>query len=131
MAARVLPVVREPVVSHALALAAPADEPLSVVNGASQWMIRQALRSSLAAYLGATRLARALGPATRPSPDGGLEILLTGTFYSDNWVRAHLYPLSLSGRCRRITVVSTYPVPAMDKVELIRPPAWLTRVAGS
>ena len=100
-------------------------------SGVSQWTTRHVFRTALAVHVAAIRLARALGPATRPAPDGGAVILLTGTFYSDNWIRSHVYPLSLSRRCRRIVVVSTYPVPAMEKVELVRPPAWLVSLTGS
>src|SRR5262249_53574735 len=32
---------------------------------------------------------------------------------------------------RRIRVVSTYPVPPIDKVEVIAPPRWLVRIAGN
>jgi glycosyltransferase involved in cell wall biosynthesis len=103
----------------------------SMLGRVKQWTIRRVFRISLAAYLATIRVARALGPATRRVPESGAEILLTGTFYSDNWIRSHVYPLSLSRRCRRILIVSTYPVPAMDKVELVRPPAWLTRAAGN
>jgi glycosyltransferase involved in cell wall biosynthesis len=76
------------------------------------------------------RVLRAIGPKTRRVPAGGAEILLTGTFYSDNWIRSHVYPLSLARGCRRVVVVATYPVPPMDKVELIQPPAWLLNIAG-
>jgi glycosyltransferase involved in cell wall biosynthesis len=95
-----------------------------------QWIVRRVFRAALLAYGALVRLLKALGPRTRPVPAEGADILLTGTFYSDNWVRSHLYPLSLAANCRRIVVVATYPVPAMEKVELVQPSRWLTRLTG-
>ena len=57
-------------------------------------------------------------------------MLLTGTFHSDNWIRAHLGPLSASSSVGRITMVATTPLPQLDKVVAIYPPRWLRRVAG-
>jgi len=75
-------------------------------------------------------LLRQLGPKRHPLPAEGCRILLTGTFYSENWAMAHLRPLSMSKQCARLSVVSIYTVPAMDKVEAIYPPTWLIRVIG-
>lgn len=95
------------------------------------WVVRQVFRGSLTAYAALVWVAHAIGGATRRVPDDGAVILLTGTFYSDNWIRSHVIPLSLAPGCRRIVIVSTYPVPIMEKVEWVRPPAWLIGVAGS
>ena len=70
-----------------------------------------------------------LGPRTR-QPSGPWHVLLTGTFHSDNWIRAHLGPLSASSSVGRITMVATTPLPQLDKVVAIYPPRWLRRVAG-
>jgi len=67
---------------------------------------------------------------TKKVGDGGCEILLTGTFYSANWIMAHLKPLTLSRYCRRVRVVTSFPIPPLDKVEVIRPPSWLIRLVG-
>jgi phenylacetate-CoA ligase len=61
----------------------------------------------------------------------GLEIMLTGRFDSDNWILAHLGPLSASKKCSRIWMVSTNPVPELPKVVAIYPPKWLIKVMGS
>lgn len=60
----------------------------------------------------------------------GCEIMLTGRFDSDNWILAHLGPLSASKECSRLWMVSTNPVPAMTKVVAIYPPKWLIKVLG-
>ena len=60
----------------------------------------------------------------------GYRILLTGRFESDNWVLAHLRPLSASERCSRLQVVTTYRLPAIHKVEAIYPPRWLVMAVG-
>lgn len=76
------------------------------------------------------RLARVVGPRRRPLPESGLEVLVTGTFFSANWVSAHLKPLAASRRCARVRVVTVHPVPALDKVEAVYPPRWLARTIG-
>lgn len=63
-------------------------------------------------------------------PDKGCEIMLTGRFDSDNWILAHLGPLSASKECSRIWMVSTNPVPSLAKVEPIYPPKWLMKMVG-
>ena len=66
----------------------------------------------------------------RPSQGTGLEILLTGTFYSENWIASHLRPLACSGKVARIRMVATSPVPTIDKVEAIYPSPALVRTVG-
>jgi len=63
-------------------------------------------------------------------PGQGCEIMLTGRFDSDNWILAHLGPLSASKGCSRLWMVSTNPVPAIPKVVAIYPPKWLMKVVG-
>jgi glycosyltransferase involved in cell wall biosynthesis len=96
---------------------------------ASRWLIHQAIRLLLAAHALALRAARFLGPGPRPVTDG-LEILLTGTFYSGNWIASHVRPLAGASRCASVRVVSTFPVPPLDKVVAIYPPRWLARALG-
>jgi len=60
----------------------------------------------------------------------GCEIMLTGRFDSDNWILAHIGPLSASKECSHLWMVSTNPVPEIPKVTAIYPPAWLARLAG-
>lgn len=76
-------------------------------------------------------VATRLGPRRRDAGEEGYEILLTGTFHSENWVLTHLKPLSLSRGCRRVKVVTAFPIPPLEKVELILPSPWLSRILGS
>jgi L-malate glycosyltransferase len=96
----------------------------------SRGLTRLGLHGLLAAHRAALRLARWVGRSPRALPEEGIELLLTGTFYSENWVRAHLEPLARARRCGRVRVVSVTPVPRLDKVEVIHPPAWLVRALG-
>jgi glycosyltransferase involved in cell wall biosynthesis len=76
------------------------------------------------------QVAKWIGPPKRQVGKEGYDVLLTGTFYSDNWVMAHVRPLAMSENCARVTIVSNYPIPRMTKVEAVYPPAWLVRTIG-
>jgi glycosyltransferase involved in cell wall biosynthesis len=81
-------------------------------------------------YVFITRLALRFSPQ-KPFPENDpLEILLTGTFFSDNWIISLLRPLALSTRCGRIRFVSTTPVPDIENVEPIYPPKRLIKLIG-
>lgn len=89
-----------------------------------------AARALLLAHAAAMRLLKPLARRPRRVAKDGAELLLTGTFHASNWIVSHLAPLVASRRCRRITVVTAYPVPPLDKVEVLSPPRWLTRLIG-
>jgi glycosyltransferase involved in cell wall biosynthesis len=74
--------------------------------------------------------ATLLGPRRKEIGEEGVDILLTGTFHSGNWILSHLRPLSLSRGCRRVRVVTHFPIPPLDKVEVIVPGARLSRLLG-
>ena len=96
------------------------------------WLVTRAqVRGFLAIYIGALRLGRILGRAKREIPPQGADILMTGTFHSDNWVRSHLKPLADSPACARLRIVATNPVPPVAGVEAIYPPAWLRSTLGN
>ena len=77
------------------------------------------------------KIAKLIGRRRREiKPGESCEILLTGRFDSDNWILAHLGPLSKSKECSRIWMVSTNPVPKLEKIEAIYPPKWLIKIAG-
>ena len=81
------------------------------------------LYSSLISAAGHFRHPRTLG-------SGPYEILLTGSFLSQNWILAHLRPLAASRACRRIRFVSCVPLPSIPKVDVISVPGWLSSVVG-
>ena len=95
----------------------------------SRWAHWQ-VRFLMAAYSMVLRAAALVGRRPRTLPPTGYDILLTGTFFSDNWVRSHLLPLAASSRCDRVRMVATTRVPLMSKVEGVYPPAWLITCAG-
>ena len=66
----------------------------------------------------------------RPLPDRPLRILLTGTFYTDNWITTHLVPLARAESVGVVYMVSLTPVPPMDGVVAIYPAAWQIRLFG-
>lgn len=95
----------------------------------SVWRI--VVRLFMRAYLIALALAGRWGPARRDTNTVEPQhVLLTGTFHSDNWIRAHLAPLADSRACRQVTMVATAPVPALAKVVGVYPPRWLCRCVG-
>ena len=104
--------------------------PASAARRVRRWVMHRALRALTLAQGWAVNLATWVGRSTRPLPAEGADILLTGTFYADNWVAAHVAPLAASQRCQRLRVVTGYRLPELAKVEWVRPPAWLSRLTG-
>lgn len=91
---------------------------------------RVAIRAFTALLSAALWLASALGRNRRPPSDQPLRVLLTGTFYSDNWLETHLRPLALSRRVGQVIMVAASPVPDMPGVEAIYPHPRLVRMLG-
>lgn len=96
----------------------------------SRFAIRCAIHGFLATYLPVLAVARLVRGRPRPIGPEGADILLTGTFHSDNWVASHIRPLAQSVHCRRIRLVAVAARPASDKVHVIAPFPWLGRLAG-
>ncbi len=96
-------------------------------NRLAAFVLRWMLRVRAATMRAATRL----GPRRREIGEEGCDILLTGTFHSANWVQSHVKPLALSRGCRRVRIVTAFPVPPLEKVEIIRPGATLSRAIGA
>lgn len=96
----------------------------------SRWGLRLSIRAMLRLYLLALRSARRIGRQPRPASPEGYETLVTLKFYSEGWASAMLRPLALSPLSSRVWVVSTSPVPAIEKVQAVYPPRWLRRIAG-
>ena len=93
-------------------------------------LTRAAIRAFVALLSAGLWLAERLGRDRKPSTGESLQVLLTGTFYSDNWLETHLRPLSLSHRIGHITMVAASPVPDIPGVEAVYPSARLVRVLG-
>jgi len=66
----------------------------------------------------------------RDVPVSGKRILLTGTFFSQNWILNHLRPLALSSRVKEVVLVSTFPIDPPPKVIVLYPPKELTKLIG-
>jgi glycosyltransferase involved in cell wall biosynthesis len=89
------------------------------------------LRIFTLGVLACLRLGRHLGrrPRCRHSAPG-CRVLLTGTFYSRNWIASHLAPLAAARGCAGVTVVSVGPVPALPAVVVRRPAPWVSSLLG-
>ena len=75
------------------------------------------------------RLAKFIRRRQKELPEK-LDILLTGTFFSDNWIKAHLTPIAKSARCGRVRFVSVRSLPAIAGVTPVQVPKWLTSLIG-
>jgi len=93
-------------------------------------LYRYCLRLIMVIFLGLLRLVDYLMPRRKNIEREGLDILLTGTFYSANWLIPHLQPLAAAKNCRRVRMVACAPVPVMAKVEPVYPPQLLCRIIG-
>jgi len=60
----------------------------------------------------------------------GLHILLTGTFYSQNWINSQLQPLALVDGIEKVTFVSTTVVSDIAGIDIVYPPKLLLRLIG-
>ncbi len=99
-------------------------------TGGRDRLVALALRCLLGAHAMIMRAATRLGPRKRQVGEEGYDILLTGTFHSANWIQSHVKPLALSRRCRRVRIVTAFPVPPIEKVEVIPPGIALSRLLG-
>jgi len=59
-----------------------------------------------------------------------MTIVLTGTFYTDNWIATHLEPLARSSRVAKVIMVASTRVPDIAKVEARYPSDRMRRVLG-
>ena len=87
-----------------------------------------AVRIGTAAHTLALRLPRRRVRA--PAAGEGFRFLLTGTFHSEAWVRAHVAPLAAAKACSLVRIVSNDPVPSLPGVEWVRPSRLATRSLG-
>jgi glycosyltransferase involved in cell wall biosynthesis len=93
-------------------------------------MMRITIRCFLAVHAVLSKGVTRFGPPVRePGPDGA-DILLTGTFHSANWIKAHIAPLAGARRCRSITIVGSADVTGVAKVTVVPVPKWLRVIGG-
>lgn len=69
-------------------------------------------------------------PKRKSKPIRKLNILATGTFYSDNWLMTHLRPMASAENCQNVTMVASSQVPEMVNVSAVYPPRWLQGIMG-
>ena len=81
-------------------------------------------------FLICTKLLKAVIPLKRRALTDKYKIVLTGTFYSDNWITSHLKPLAGSRKCDRLYMVATRRVPSIANVKAVYAPRWLVKVVG-
>tara|TARA_R110002096_G_scaffold6305_1_gene29233 strand:- start:1350 stop:2573 length:1224 start_codon:yes stop_codon:yes gene_type:complete len=93
------------------------------------FLIRLILRIYLRVHLTLVRVFSRLVRKRVPQGDT-VSVQLTGTFYSDNWVLAHIRPLARAENCERVVIVTTHELTAFENVEIARPPEWQIRVFG-
>lgn len=97
----------------------------TIAQHAYRWL----LRFILFIYQGLILLLKLL-PKRKSKKNSGLNILVTGTFYSDHWLITHLRPMANAENCQRLTMVAATPVPEMNKVTGVYAPKWLQKIAG-
>ncbi len=105
---------------------------MSVRRRIRRWFCHRIMRLITLLYCIALIVAECIGGSQRKQrKEAGGKILITGRFDSDNWILAHLGPLSASKRCAHLRTVSTDLVPAMPRVVGTYPPRWLVKLAGA
>jgi len=96
-----------------------------------QTLIKFFLRITIGTYLLLLTAAKWFGPNIKRTQEREqFDILLTGSFYADNWLLSHICPLATSKECSRVILVTNYAVPHLDKVEVIQPSKFLTKLLG-
>ncbi len=61
---------------------------------------------------------------------GEVQVLVTGTFYNEGWVRGHMIPLARAQAVDKVWIVCDRPWFPLEKVCYITPPTWLRRICG-
>lgn len=96
-----------------------------------RWMAQTFLRGVVRFFVFWEKLGCAVIKAHGHSGDARPKtIVLTGTFYSENWVLNHVRPMAASSRCRHTWLVCSRALPPMPKVTVLQPNPWLQRIIG-
>lgn len=94
------------------------------------FLLRVILRVYLRTHLSLVWLFGRLIRKKAPRQES-VTVQLTGTFYSDNWVLAHIRPLARAANCRKVVIVTTNDVSAFENVEIVNPRAWQIKLFGN
>lgn len=89
------------------------------------------IRIVLGGLLRAVSFRRKSRRRTDASGSSELCILLTGTFYSENWIKSQLLPLTRADRISKVIFVSAEPVSNMAGLTVVYPNKILRRCIGS
>lgn len=68
-----------------------------------------------------TGIARRLRHQAALAPQQGLVVVLTGTFYTDNWIKTHLVPLAQCDAVSQVYMVASTAVPQIEGVTPVYP----------
>lgn len=101
----------------------------SLPSAFMQSVVKLFLRTVVLGYILLLRLARVLRKRRPPLP-GKIDVLLTGTYQSENWVRAHVTPLAESSRVASVRFVTGRAFPAIEGVHVTYAPRWLQSLSG-
>ncbi len=118
-----MPPINRPQFAH---LHEPARQPCHIRIGA--WAFCHVLVGCFHLSLSFFRWLR--GSLPPPIRGHGARIVLTGTFYADNWIESLVRPLGLSRVCGHIWIVADQPFVPMEHVSYVCPPRWLQRLIG-
>ena len=96
-----------------------------------KWTALAFLRGILGAQWLVSRIVRCVFDRGRERNKHSIcSVMLTGTFYSENWVMNHLRPLANSPACSRVWLISNISIPSVAKVQTIPIPPWLRKLTG-
>lgn len=100
-------------------------------NKKINWPAKIFLRCLVNSLSAAIWLAGLLGKRKRsPEDKRPSTILLTATYFSENWILNFLRPLAASDELSRVWFVGTLEIPEIPKVKTIYPPGWLKKILG-
>lgn len=58
-----------------------------------------------------------------------VDVLLTGTFNSAEWIDAFIKPIAMAPSVRQVILVTEVPIPDTEGVNVVKPPAFLQKIA--
>jgi L-malate glycosyltransferase len=94
------------------------------------WVTVVSLQLLTTAFLIAIRVIQIIVPKNTIPKKNKHVIVLTATFYSDNWISSHLEPLAGAQSVRKVFMVASRPVPKIAKVKAIYAPQWMLKTMG-